>query len=467
VHWNTRAQDVDKYIKQLKRDYQRDREPIPFSFRATCSQWAKRSDKYTHLIHRYPAKLLSYIPIFFLLDPEYENRTGYLLDAFAGTGTVLLEGIIHPYHKMNTLGVEINPLARLISKVKTTPIGTSALQEIANDLVNVIETNRGQFEAPQFPNIDFWFKKKAQRELANIRYHIDCLEDSDYKDFFWVCFSSIIRRSSLADPKVAPPVLLKKIVFSDKKQTEKVRKQIIEKQNPKPIHYFKEEINKNVRRLDEFSRVFKDRTVRSEIVWDDARTLQKGKYIRKGQLDKCSPTDLSGIDLVITSPPYINAQKYIRTLKFELFWLGLVDYDGLVELDKQFIGTERIYKEEYSKMIQVGEKLADNTIRGIYQTDKGRAGIVGNYYSGMLVAMKKIYDALNFGGRFVLVVGNNLVFKKRVLNHKILANIATQLIGFELEFIARDEITSRGLITKRHESSGIIPYEWVIVLNKN
>ncbi len=467
VSWDSASQEVDAHIKQLKSDYKRYREPIRFRFRDTCSQWLKRSDKYTHMIHSYPAKLLPYIPIFFLFDPSYENRTGYLLDPFAGTGTVLLEGVIHPYQRMNSLGVEINPLARLISKVKTTPLDTTVLQEMANDLVTAIETTPGQFEVPQFPNIDFWFKKKAQRDLARIRYHIDCLEDSDYKDFFWVCFSSIIRRSSMADPKIAPPIILKPIVFSDKKQTERVRKQIMEKQKPEPINYFDEEIKKNIRRLDEFCAAFEDRTVRSEIVWDDVRTLQKGNYVHKGQIDKSSATSLSGVDLVITSPPYINAQKYIRTLKFELFWLGLIDYEDLAEMDKQFIGTERIYTEEYSKMIQVGEKIADSTIKEIYQTNKRRAGIVGTYYRDMAVAMKQIYDALNSGGRFILVVGNNLVCGKRVQNHHVLANIATQQIGFELEFIARDEIKSRGLITKRHETSAIISDEWIMVLNKN
>ena len=464
--WHKTSQEVDKYIKYLKSEFRRFREPIRFSFRDICSQWVKRSDKYTHLIHSYPAKLLPYIPIFFLFDRSYANRTGYLLDPFAGTGTVLLEGIIHPYHRMNTLGVEINPLARLISKVKTTPLNKSVLQEIASDLIAAIQSNACKFDIPEFPNIDFWFKKKAQQDLSKIRHHINLLENSDYKDFFWVCFSSIIRRSSLADPRVAPPVILKQIIFSDKKRTERVRMQIIEKQNPKPIFYFKEEINKNIKRIGEFSNEFKDRTVRSEVVWDDVRTLQKGIYTHKGQIDKSKATNLSGIDLVITSPPYINAQKYIRTLKFELFWLGLVDSEDIVELDRQFIGTERVYKEDYAEMIHVGEKEADCTVNEIYKVNKRRAGIIGNYYRGMAAGMRRIFDSLNSGGRFILIVGNNLVFNKCIQNHQILANIATQQIGLTLEFIAKDEIKSRGLITKRHETSGIISDEFIIVLKK-
>lgn len=467
MFWESVALEVQRSITKLKSEYRKKQRPIHFDFRDACNQWVKRSDKYTHLIHRYPAKLLPYIPIFFLFDPEYKYNNKSLLDPFAGTGTVLLESIIHPYNKMNAFGVEINPLARLISKVKTTPLNKSVLEKKTENLLLAIRKTRHQFEIPQLPNMDLWFTKKAQRDLSRIKHHIESLRNSKYKDFFWVCFSSIIRRSSLADPKIAPPVILKEIEYSDKKQSENVMKQIIEKQNPEPIEYFKEEIGKNIKRMSEFSNVMKNETVQSQIVWDDVKTLKKGNYTHKGHIDKSCATEMTDVDLVITSPPYINAQKYIRTLKFEIIWLGLMDYSELIELDQQFVGTERIYLNEYSERVLVEEKIADNTIKQIYKKNKKRAGIVAHYYQSMATGMKKIYNALNLGGRFVLVVGNNLVLGKRVQNHKILTNIATQQIGFNLDFIARDEINSRGMITKRHETSGIIPEEWVIVLSKN
>lgn len=182
------SENVAKYIKQIKSDFRRHREPVNFSFRDICSKWIKRSDKYTHLIHSYPAKLMPYIPIFFLFDPSYANKKGYLMDPFAGTGTVLLEGIIHPFNKMNTLGVEINPLARLISKVKTTPLDLVALQKKARELIANIQTTSRHAEIPKFPNINFWFKEKAQIDLAKIRYRIERLENSHFKDFFGFVF---------------------------------------------------------------------------------------------------------------------------------------------------------------------------------------------------------------------------------------------------------------------------------------
>lgn len=458
---------VEGSIGKLTSKFQRSSRPVRFSFRDASSRWIRRSDKYTHQIHSYPAKLIAYIPIFFLSHPLYGKRRKYLLDPFAGTGTVLMEGIIHPFHPMNTLGVEINPLARLVSKVKTTPLDPKDLIEAAQDLMGAIKRSRIQRGLPELFNIDFWFKPKAQRGLARIKYHIDRLTDPDHKDFFLVCLSSIIRRASLADKKIGPPVLLKNITYSNQTHTRGVMRELEEKHNPDSIRYFEEEVAANIKRMADLYNSFNKGKVKSQIIWDDIRTLRKGKYTKVGELDKFRARRLPLVDLVITSPPYINAQKYIRTLKFEMVLLGLVPYDQLQDLDQSLVGTERIYEKDYFDLIQTGDKLADNTIKRIYKKSRKRAAIVGRFYQDMAQGMKNIHEVMRPGGRFVLVIGNNLVFNRRVQNHQILANIARDQIGFHVDFIARDEIRSRGLITKRHETSGIIGDEWVISLSKH
>jgi hypothetical protein len=458
---------VEESIEKLTNKYQNSSRPIRFSFRDTISRWISRSDKYTHQIHSYPAKLIAYIPIFFQSHPSYGKRRKYLLDPFAGTGTVLLEGIIHPFHPMNTLGVEINPLARLVSKVKITPLDPEDLALAAEDLLAAIKRSRIQSGLPELFNIDFWFKPKAQWGLARIKHQIECLTDPDHKDFFLVCLSSIIRRASLADKKIGPPVLLKKIKYSTDTHTRSVIRELREKHNPDPIKYFQEEVEANIIRMAGLYDTLNNGKLKSQIIWDDVRTLRKGKYTGVGQIDKYRARRLPLVDLVITSPPYINAQKYIRTLKFEMVLLGLVPYEELMELDQTLVGTERIYEKDYLDLYQVGDKLADTTIERIYKKDRKRAAVVGRFYQDMTQALLNIHEVMRPGGRFVLVIGNNLVFNRRVQNHQILANIARDQIGFHVDFIARDEIRSRGLITKRHETSGIIGDEWVLSLSKN
>ena len=46
------------------------------------------------------------------------------------------------------------------------------------------------------------------------------------------------------------------------------------------------------------------------------------------------------IDLAVTSPPYINAYDYVRSLRFEDMWLGLASNEELKKSKQSYIGTE-------------------------------------------------------------------------------------------------------------------------------
>lgn len=148
------AGDVEKTasrtLKQLYTQYQDNPEGVQVSFRQLCAEWgwAKRSDKYTHLIHSYPAKILPYIPILFLSTEQYANRDESIMDIFAGSATVLLESIIHPVFPRCAYGIEINPLARLIGKVKTTPINSEDIVDKNNRITSAIRNS----DKKRYPN---------------------------------------------------------------------------------------------------------------------------------------------------------------------------------------------------------------------------------------------------------------------------------------------------------------------------
>lgn len=464
---------VGNYLKEFRKRFQDSGIPIRVSFRLLCSDWswAKRSDVYTHLMHKYPAKMLPYIPIFFLSSETYTGRDEYVLDNFAGTGTVLIESIIHPHLKRNAIGVEINPLARLIAKVKTTPLGMDELKEETKSLISRIKSFSGDAEIPEFPNRDLWFSRRIQNELAKIRKCIEDVEDSDFRDFFLVCFSYIIRDVSLADPKIAPPVILKPEHFANNPERQNEAAALLRrKQWARPLTYFVQAVERNMKRIKTLNSVdeLRCKKVKAEIIWDDARELKRGRLTTKGKINKSNaePFQSESIGLVITSPPYINAQKYIRTTKFELFWLGLVSEEELPALDRMFVGTERVFSNEYEELSLTGVESADSVIERIYENNKKRAGIVSRYFIDMRQVIRETHRVLKKGGRFVLVVGDNTICGLKVESHRILADIATQDSGFEVETVLVDKIRSRGMITKRHETGGMVLDDWVIILQK-
>lgn len=459
---------IDEKLDEKKRAFLQTNEPQLVSFRSWCEEWdwARRSDVYTHLIHPYPAKLLAYIPIAFLTS-SYAPTTGPVLDCFAGTGTVLLECMVHKFKPTHCYGVEINPLARLIAKVKTTPLLPHRLERLAEGLYKRIDSTLNA-PIPQFTNLDFWFRKSAQNDLARIRQCIERMEASPgEQDFFRVCLSAIVRDMSRADPDVAPPVLLKLEKFPKLRQDE-IRAVLRKKQRAKAIPLFKTKVSANLARIRHFvAGIGQPPKAEGWIIWDDAREMKKGRYTEAGQIEKAEAQPLTdAVGMVITSPPYMAAQKYVRTTKLEMLWLGLLSEDDLRQLDRSAIGTERVTEGERSEIVRVDNATADSLIDAVHKSSLERAAIASRYYRDMRQCLIGIHRALRPGGICVLVVGNNTICQHTANSHAILCEIAAENGMFSTEMILRDPIRSRGLITKRHDTAGVIDDEYVLVLRK-
>ena len=89
--------------------------------------WDFRKDftKYSnHGFHTYPAMMIPQVAR--RLIRTYGKNAKVLLDPFVGSGTALLEATLHNNFE-KAYGIDINPLALLISKVKTTPIDPNLL----------------------------------------------------------------------------------------------------------------------------------------------------------------------------------------------------------------------------------------------------------------------------------------------------------------------------------------------------
>ena len=85
----------------------------------------------THGLHPYPAKMVPQIAR--VLIDKFSNKGETVLDPFCGSGTVLVESLISG---RDGIGVEINPLAILISKAVTTPIEESRLARNSTEYLN-------------------------------------------------------------------------------------------------------------------------------------------------------------------------------------------------------------------------------------------------------------------------------------------------------------------------------------------
>ncbi|NVM55789.1 MAG: hypothetical protein HWN66_18965 [Candidatus Helarchaeota archaeon] len=348
------------------------------------------------------------------------------------------------------------------------PLDERKLQDRKEELFLSLKRNNLEPIIPNYENLSLWFSKDAQMKLGKLRACIENLRNDDYKDFFFICFSSIIRKVALADPNIPPPVVLKPEKYRKAAARYKEMKEFLHRnQKPNVTDVFKESIEKNenrIRNLNKIREVLK-RKIRARIVWDDSRNPKLGRITRMGRIEKKWARNFkdNSIGLIITSPPYITAQKYIRTTKLELLWLGLADYKGLVDLDRNTIGSERVKTTD--EIIETGISEIDSLCNKIAKISKDRAIMMNKYFNDMKTVMRNAYRILKRNGRMILVIGNNKISGYTVRTYKLLARVG-ETIGFKNELILKDKIRSRGMITKRHANGGLIEDEFVVMLKK-
>lgn len=439
----------NEVINKFLFDYKKNRKPIEISIRDIVSN-LKYSDRSRHFIHNYPAKLLMHIPYFFLNNEILSKPNSIVLDPFCGSGTVLLESLLSG---RNSVGFDINPLAILISKVKTTNFKESKLFKYKIFIENFYIKNL-KVKKIDCKNLDFWFSKRIISELSNLLYIIKKINNLKYRSFFLLCFSSCVRKVSFADPKVSVPVKLKKDTYPEnhpfRKYTVKKLKQLkslnvkveflkIVEQNISKIRNSSNEIFGNTKSI-----IYKLDTRKSNQVFNDLQNK---------------------IDLVITSPPYAGAQKYARASSLNLKLLGHLK-NSYLELDKFMLGRENFKKKEYEKQLKTQIMDADALLKKIYCVNPIRACLAANYLNELRQSISLTAKLLKKNAYYIIVIGNNEICGFEFKTNEYLKQIFKKL-GLKLELELIDDIKSFGLMTKRNKTANIISRESILIFKKH
>lgn len=436
--------DTTEDILILARRYQREGKPQEVSFRNLVS-WIKVGERATHYIHPYPAKLLPQIAHFFLASNLLVGEDDVVLDPFGGTGTVALESNLSG---RNAFFADANPLARLIASVKTNDFDLEAVA-VAVECLSKAYSRARRTKPPSIVNVEIWYDEQICRQLSRLHWSIADLPKNPVKDLFWVTFSCIARKLSNADPRLSVPVRLKESKWANCPM-------------PNAWDAFCVQLQANIQRILEAKRLMPDYKTSSQCVGDDARQLMSSS---SWDGDAQNQLGDSSVGLVITSPPYAGAQKYIRASSLSLGWLGLAGSHQLKALENKNIGREHLPKAISDNLQITGIKAADDVLTLIHKKNPLRAAIAGVYINEMRAAIKEMARVLKPGGFVVLVIGNNEVCGHAFQSSEYMAHLLAE-VGLNPVMKLVDEIKSRGLMTKRNKTAGIISREWVLVYQK-
>jgi DNA modification methylase len=395
----------------------------------------------THGIHKYPAKFIPQIPRFCI--ESYSNKGDSVLDPFMGSGTTLLESYVSG---RDSYGIDIHPLARLIAKVKTTPIDPDALSPLAERLLRDVDADAGDNSSwiPEIPNRDHWFRENVLGELATIKKHVWALRDGDSKDFFKICFSSIIRKVSNSDNDS----LIPEVTSFQKK---------LDEQGKNSYDAFSKFENSVRGRLLDATDLWHISKEVKEKYGKEPRVSIVGKDARDIQLKD------SSIDIAVTSPPYASAVHYVSVHKLEMFWLNMIKSTS--ELDSRAVGTARAYVSEYGSWEpRTNLPRLEPILNELLQKDRKSAYIVYKYFDGMRKNFDEVNRVLKRNARYCVVVGENTFRRVRIPTYKILADAAV-MSGFELEGLFVYDVINRHLDIPRWNDSRI-ERDYILVLQR-
>ena len=316
----------------------------------------------THAFHPYPAKFIPQIPRVFITLMTNPGDTVY--DPFLGCGTTAVEANANG---RNAIGNDVNELAVLISKVKTSPLKDEQLAMIdifLSKCKGEIESsykNNLILDKPNILNLDLWFKDYVINEISIIKQEIKKINDLDVQDFCFVALSSIIVSVSNQD--------------SD---TRYVR------------------VSKNINNGETFLRFERQLRKLSRMMNISKSSLAKGRsrlIIADSRVNDIFPANSS--HLAITSPPYPNAYDYHLYHKYRLFWLDMDPY----ALRKREIGAHA----DYSKKNGSNEFDFENDMNACFKCTSN-------------ILLPKSF--------FVLVMGNSILKGRLIDNSELLKESA-------------------------------------------
>jgi len=364
-----------------------------------------------HGLFQYPAMMVPQVVRAVLqqacaVHPEIDS----IADPFVGSGTILTEAMLRG---LSFAGIDCNPLAVLVCRVKEGPFFVNSLGKKIEELTSRVSSDHIERVDVAFPNLDKWFRLDVQIALSRIRRGILQERSLWARRFLWIGLAEVVRltsnsRTSTYKLHVRP---------ADEIGARKLD----------PIGLFFRTILRNLGHFTEQGRFLQDHGY-----------LVRGRYQRKIDVrlgDARRPGNGLQTDIVITSPPYgdnTSTVPYGQYSYLPLQWIDIADIDpaagnqflrSTCEIDARGLGgVKRVTSDERYKLTTRSPALA-NCLDLLTELPADRGNRVAAFARDLDRSLDPILASLRVGGLFVWILGNRRVGGRRVPLDEILIEL--------------------------------------------
>ena len=391
-----------------------------------------------HKISAYPATMVPDMQYELIkLIKSEDSSIKNILDPFHGSGTTLVEG---EKNNLSPIGIDINPLANLITKVKLQGVNKKYIDIANNRIEKFLKSDSFEFDKHYFYNIEKWYRKDFIITFSKIRSAIQREKYRYVRQYYWVCLINILKKYSNTRSSTF------KLHVKEQNDIEKMENHIVED---------------FIKSINEYSQYLPDYNRRKKI---DLK-IGKSEDILYGMKS-------DSVDLIVTSPPYgdnSTTVTYGQYSMLPIYWIDRKDMESFDEklidnyssIDSNSLGG-RIRRTKQNYQSDCLNKYVESIA-----TDKRKK--VVNFITDYLDVMGQMGRIIKKNKRIVLTLGNRRVDNKTVPLSKVTQEYF-ESIGFELEVSITRNIPikrmPRRLSNVKDKSVESMNQEYVLILRK-
>lgn len=408
-----------------------------------------------HRLFQYPAMMVPMTQeVIISIFRRFLPSNGYMIDPFMGSATSL---IISMKLGLNCYGQDINPLAVLLSKVKTGPLKHEKFNKALTYLKKKIGEDSSSEIEVSFNNIDKWFEKDVQIELSKLRRAIKQINEKYIRRFFWVVLAETIRLTS-----------------NDRTSTYKLHQRPLEeikKRNFCAISEFEKLTQRSISDIQKFSAELEAKGLLNNY------RFTKNVRICWGNTAHSIDSNLK-YNLLVSSPPYGDNHTtvtYGQHAYLPLQWIDLNDIDEKIdtrflkttqEIDRISLGGITSIEKTEQKKEELFRKTL--TLKNFYSSfaeeEYFRLSKTISFISDFDNSLDNILEKLTKNAYLIWTIGNRHVAGKELKNDKILIELLEKKGVKFISDVEREILCKR--MPSRNNISKTMSKEKILIFRK-